>query len=237
MKNLCLNLTSLISKRRIVLVFAVVFLIGGWDFALPFQASSNVQAQTNKRNVFETKRSITPSRPRPKADEETTQALRQGMGKGFMTGFSDGNLYLYLGFFVILFTVIVGLVYYDANYRQHHSNLENPWIVFRELCKAHQLTWTEAKFLKKLAVELDLDDPLPLFIEPRYFVGALENKALESSKPTIQYLLKKFFGIKPGQETSFQTQIIDDHSVGMNTVMMDETVVRKPTSIIKPNMT
>lgn len=211
------------------MIFAVVFLFGEGDLAPPFQTVLPVQAQTNKRNVFETRRSTTPNRSRSRTDDETNETLRQALGKGFGKHLSSGSLLLYLGFFAVLFALIFSLVYYDSNYRRYHSSLENPWIVFRELCKAHQLTRAEARFLKKISEDFKLDDPLPLFIEPRYFIGALENKTLESSKPMIQYLMKKFFEIEPGQEAAFQTQIVNERPIiGLDTVLMDETVVQKP---------
>lgn len=167
---------------------------------------SKTFAQTQKRNVFEVDRTA-PKRPRPKADDNTTQTLKQMMGRDFNSKMYGGNLYFFIVFFMLLFAAVVGLVYYDTNYRQNRSNLENPWLVFQELCKAHQLTRTERKFLKQLAQILQLDDPLPLFIEPKYLVGALENKNCAADRSSIEYFLRKLFDINPGEEKVFQTQI------------------------------
>ena len=58
------------------------------------------------------------------------------------------------------------------------------------------MTRSERRFLRVLADELDLDDPLPLFIEPSYFTTSLENEHLTAHRKTILYMLKKLYDIR-----------------------------------------
>ena len=98
---------------------------------------------------------------------------------------------------LLLCLLISGLIYYDAVYLKQQKNLENPWVVFKELCKAHQLRRREKLFLQRAADGLGLDDPLPLFIEPKFLMSLLENNDFKEDRMEVMKLLHMFFGIEP----------------------------------------
>ncbi len=132
----------------------------------------------------------------PKADPETAQTLKERFSREFDPSEKSTGLPYYLTAFVILGLLVAGLVYGDRKYRQFQKDgYENPAMLFRELCAAHQLTKLERGLLKDIAQELDLEDALPLFIDPKFFFSALEEPRFAESRKAIKYLLGKFFDI------------------------------------------
>ncbi len=158
-----------------------------------------------------------------KADQTSTQTLKE-LSKGFTS--SDRNLSHYAVVFVIIAILIAGLVYLDWLYHQRRKGgFDNPQLLLRELCAAHQLTKLEQSLLNDIAVEYDLDDALPLFVEPQHFARALKEKRYAGQRKSILYLLEKFFDIRsetdarlgaappePAKtETTFDTTLILPH--------------------------
>ena len=181
-------------------IFGLIVL--GAALFLSALGSSCAFAQNN-RNIFDTKRtSSPPSRPRPKADEATKERLNQAFQEEFTTGMGDLRSYLYYAVFLIFLGALTGvLVYYDMNRRRAEmEGFDNPKRLFRELCAVHRLTAAERKFLRDFAEDADLEDPLPLFIEPRYFYDALDRPEHTASRQMIRYLLVKLFDIKLAKE-------------------------------------
>lgn len=156
---------------------------------------AGVDAQEG-RNVFKQSRSPSSSAQKSKADELTREKLKQSLVKEFGSP-ASGNVYYYIVFFAILLVLVLILVRFNALdefFKQSVSN--SPWYLYRELCTAHQLTRAEKRFLREMAEELDLDDPLPLFIEPEYFKKAYEMEFFAPSHSTLRYLAKKLLGLK-----------------------------------------
>ncbi len=155
------------------------------------------------RNIFQSTPSNSPP-PQPKADAETRQRLTQSFRQEFS---NDGNTYVYaVVLLLFLVALIGGLVYFDYWQRQKSkSDLDDPKMLFRELCAAHRLTAAEKKFLRDFAEDMNLEDPLPLFIEPNYYVHALRDPLFERSGQIIAYLLNKFFDVTltPEMPSSF----------------------------------
>ena len=121
--------------------------------------------------------------------------LREGMGNAFRTG-ANGT-WIFVIFFLFLIVLTVGLIYFDIYIRQRNkAGIDNPHYLFTELVRAHDLNRVEKHFLSDFADESDLEDPLPLFIEPEYFLAALDDDRFRESHRMIAYLLKKLFNIE-----------------------------------------
>lgn len=176
----------------------IVGLVWGCAFLFPLPSDREaLYAQNDRRNLWDTKRNSAPHAPRPKADEEITRTLRDAMGRDFGPNSLRTNFYFVI-FFFFLAVVVGSLVYYDIHYRQRfRSSFEDPGLLFHELCEAHELTRSEKRFLKNFADRLDLDDPLPLFVEPEHFSSALKNKHFDADRSTIAYFLEKLFDLEP----------------------------------------
>ncbi len=158
----------------------------------------------------------------PKADQNATQALRD-VSRSFQASTENraGATY-YVVALALLGILIAGLVYLDARYRRFQKEgYDNPEMLFRELCTAHQLTKLERGLLKDIASELSLENALPLFADPKYFLHALTESYFAESRKTIKYLLGKFFDIHSEKDPRFKLQA--DESLGAadwNTTMI-----------------
>ncbi len=163
--------------------------------------------QGGGRNIFE-KSTSSESSP-PNADEAIRQRFSE-ISENFGSNFS---VVYYIAFFVFLAAVVGILVYYDLMVRRKNGpDYDNPRVLFRELCATHRFTAAEKRFLKNLAEDLDLEDPLPLFIEPSYFVQALEDARFDASGQMLRYLLGKLFDIKVAAATQKHVPSTDQHS-------------------------
>ena len=115
----------------------------------------------------------------------------------------SGSSWIFLFFFVFLVALAIGLVYFDLHLRRRSKvGIDNPHYLLTELIRAHELTRVEKQFLTDFADESNLTDPLPLFIEPKYFLSALDDDRFQESHRMIEYLLKKLFDIEHGGFTS-----------------------------------
>ncbi len=150
---------------------------------------------------------------KPKADELTAQTLSQS----FQREFQSGSRYSYLQYalFFLFLAVLIGvLLFFDfQGKKRNKSDYDDPNRLFRELSSAHRLTAAERKFLYNFAEDLDLEGPLPLFIEPNYFYHALGDTRFERSEQMLRYFLLKLFDIKQKQDmgTHFSS-LVDQHS-------------------------
>ncbi len=119
---------------------------------------------------------------------------------------SEGEGYgFFLGFFLFLLILGTALYWIDWFYRRRHlQGTDNPHYLFSELVRAHRLNRTEQRFLRNLAVDMDLPDPLPFFIEPKYFLAILDDDRYTHSRSMAESLLKTLFGIerKDGRTSS-----------------------------------
>ncbi|MDR1485225.1 MAG: hypothetical protein LBT09_10435 [Planctomycetaceae bacterium] len=70
---------------------------------------------------------------------------------------------------------------------------DSPAALFVELCAAHQLTRMERNLLERVAESADMNDPLPVFMEPKYLQEAIDNRKFKDLQQMIEYLLTKLF--------------------------------------------
>lgn len=186
--------------------------------------------QGDGRNIFETKRSSAPSTPRPKTDEAITNTLREAFQQDFGPN-SVQTYFVFLGFFLILGGVVIVLVRYDVKHRRRfRSAYEDPDFLFRELCAVHGLTKAERRFLRNLADDLELDDPLPLFIEPKHFLRATDAEKYQTHKSMLHYFLEKLFDFESEESDS---SIVSGTHPGGATVM-DPPSISGHTTVYRP---
>ena len=109
---------------------------------------------------------------------------------------SRQGAWLFLTFFGFLLILAVGLVFADLFLRRRSkTGIDNPRYLFTELARAHELTRIERQFLTDFADESNLEDPLPLFVEPKYFLSALDDDRFRTSHGMIESMLRKLFNI------------------------------------------
>jgi hypothetical protein len=160
----------------------------------------------------------------PKADQLTSQSLKESFGQGFNPSARGRGMTYYLVILSILGLLTAALIYLDKRYRQFQKDgYDNPEMLFRELCVAQQLTKVERALLKDIALELDLENSLPLFVDPQLFVRALTEPRFIEQRKTIKYLLGKFFDIHSEMSPRFLalSEEGQNHSESSETVPSD----------------
>jgi hypothetical protein len=55
---------------------------------------------------------------------------------------------------------------------EYLKSYDSPPELFRELCRAHGLSWSTRRLLKRLAAEWQMSSPARLFVEPDRFNAA-----------------------------------------------------------------
>ncbi len=186
-------------NRRVLLVFGLFL------FLLPPMLSvisEPLRAQTSPSKV----------------DRQNSEFWKETSRQFTTRSDSQGTLFFF-GFFVFLLALTGGLIYFDYYYRKRsQAIIDNPAYLFAELVRAHELTRAEKRFLTDFANGFDLEDPLPLFIEPKYFLAALDDNRYAETHKTIEYLLKKLFDISRTEEPSFDASRIRTFS-GATTII------------------
>lgn len=193
-------------------------------FLVPCGTRENGRGSAAAQGTTRTARDSKPTGP--KADEESARALNEGLARGFNPSSKISTLPYFIVTFLVLGVLVAVLVYADRKYRQYQKEgYENPNLLFRELCGAHQLTKLERSLLRDIARELDLEDALPLFIDPKYFFQALEEPEFADSRRAIKYLLGKLFDLRPDTDPRLSDSA--PHS-GSETVSDSTLIYPKP---------
>lgn len=148
-------------------------------------------------NIFDSKNNPSSISSQRKADEAARQRLQEAMSDEFSPTLGDPQTYLmFFGFFILIVLLVVVVYSFNLRYRETlRPDYNDPNALFRELCSAHQLTMRERWFLKKFADDAELENPLPLFIEPQHFLGALQETDFDAHQEKIRYFLAKLFDI------------------------------------------
>lgn len=80
---------------------------------------------------------------------------------------NNGMQAIVLGLGLVLSVILTALlcgVYFFTRYRQGIS-IDDPHAIFRDLCRAHDLTSVERRLMKRLAAGLELSSPSALFVD------------------------------------------------------------------------
>ncbi len=126
------------------------------------------------------------------APDNVFQSFSNKFGKG-----SDraSNSTIIVAVVVVVASVVLSFWLYDRYSRSRSTKGGYTSIrgLFRDLCKAHELSRPQQVLLRKIAKELNLDDPLPLFIEPRYLLRALSDHLVPDSSDAIRTIVETIF--------------------------------------------
>ena len=112
--------------------------------------------------------------------------------------FREGGTTLDPAHLLILLAVVIAisiLLWFLSRVFQRESNesLQNPRRLFRELCRAHQLTYSESWLLWRLAQAKHLTQPALVFIDQRHLDGALLPSDWQDAKPRLAELRERLF--------------------------------------------
>ncbi|MDR1479677.1 MAG: hypothetical protein LBJ00_12150 [Planctomycetaceae bacterium] len=104
-----------------------------------------------------------------------------------------GYLAAVIGFIAL---IVLGVLFERYLVYRMKVTADSPAALFVELCSAHQLTRMERNLVERVAEAADINDPLPIFVEPQYLLDAIENVNFRNYRQMIEYLLTKLFESK-----------------------------------------
>ena len=107
---------------------------------------------------------------------------------------SDGTsqLLVLVGMAAIL--VVVMLIWFRATRRPHRHFITNSaGRLFRELCRAHGLSYSTRRLLKQLSAARGLPSPALLFVEPKHFDPSTLPATLQPAARDLQHLRAQLF--------------------------------------------
>ena len=152
---------------------------------------------------------------------QTSDEILRKSSQEFSSRSGSAGILIFIIFFAFLAVLAIGLIVFDIFIRRRNKvGYDNPRYLFSELVRAHELTRVEKQFLLDFADESGMEDSLPLFVEPRYFLAALDDDRFQESHKMIEYLLKKLFDIDPESFVPLKKQA--------------EKTLRGETTIIRP---
>ncbi|MDR2762281.1 MAG: hypothetical protein LBB88_06720 [Planctomycetaceae bacterium] len=141
--------------------------------------------------------------------------------------------------FIALIAVAVIFERYLA-YRMK-TTADSPSALFIELCAGHQLTRMERNLIEQVAKNADINDPLPIFIEPKYLINAINKQVFQNSQQAIEYLLAKLFESKSESSIIKRSSILlqsesnNDLSSGIRSGITDTTIAYEKSHIKSNN--
>ena len=77
---------------------------------------------------------------------------------------------------------------------QNRASYYSPGALFRELCRAHRLSWATRRLLRQLARSQRLSQPARLFVEPERFDPTRLHPMLASRRDQVEDLHNQLFG-------------------------------------------
>jgi hypothetical protein len=94
-----------------------------------------------------------------------------------------------VGIFIVLAVVARVLGRHDK-----HRLFNNPRVLFKALCRAHELDRAARRLLMRIARAQELNPPARLFLEPKLFELQRLGPAFQSRQAEIESLASKIFG-------------------------------------------
>ena len=163
------------------------------------KSAKSEQSTNEKFDLFRpTFKSGDADKTKPLQDSERLRRLSDGLQRGFDPEKKDSNraFYIFGVFLAGTGAVVVGLVYWQVwRRRQTEWELNDPMAIVKELNYVHQLSDSERRLMQEISNLHGLPTPLNLFVEPQYFLEALESDSYVSARSTIRRLLSKLFGM------------------------------------------
>jgi hypothetical protein len=204
------------AQYLIALVFATTVL--AWQ---PIQTGV-VQAQ--RVNIFDMKKDkdAPPKQKRRGVDSERVRKMTQSFQKELNPDQeSIARTFIFYGvLFVSLAIIISGIIYWKMRWQKLKAReTDDPMVLVQELIDAHRLSTDEKKVMQTVTAEESLPTSLPLFVEPKFLLTAIDKSTFRESRPVLRSLLTKLFDIEiesdgnttimaPG-ESSIMTAIVE----------------------------
>jgi len=88
---------------------------------------------------------------------------------------------------------VIWLAYQLFVQRKRNQSPDSAWGLYKKLCQVHNLSLKERFAIRKVCHWNELDDPLPLFVEPNYLKQVLADDTKPHFHGIIQELLDKLF--------------------------------------------
>ncbi len=116
----------------------------------------------------------------------------------FQGASNRGPLARFVGF-ALLAAVFAGCgvyVYYSRYVwgRMAKDSYDDPRALFRELCRVHDLDRDEQKFIRRFALDMEIEDTLLVFIDPLFFDMAIHDRLFSDDIPLLRRLRTRIFG-------------------------------------------
>lgn len=106
---------------------------------------------------------------------------------------SSQYLLLFLGVASLVAVLLAGLYYWERRRTQKAVKKDTEYLLFRELCRIHQLGPADISFLERLAEEKELPHRSDVFVEPSLLDCDINRPAEEVSRSLR--LRKRLFGL------------------------------------------
>ena len=107
--------------------------------------------------------------------------------------FDATHWWILLGVFV-LFSGFAVAIYRSSRRGTSEFDADSHAKLFRELCRAHRLSYRSRRRLRRLASARGIAEPARLFIEPKHFEAAHLPETLQSAEREIRRLRDRLFG-------------------------------------------
>lgn len=78
--------------------------------------------------------------------------------------------------------------------RRELKQIDNPVLLYQELCRAHRLSWRQRSLLRQVAQQRQIANQLELFVEPSHLVSVANSTPNPKKKTRLQQLQTKLFG-------------------------------------------
>ncbi|MDR0327567.1 MAG: hypothetical protein LBI05_04650 [Planctomycetaceae bacterium] len=188
-------------------LFVSVFAVA----VLCLTVAETVSAQDREKiNVFDRKKSNTPSREAPPRrvvldgqQHPVIVGIQNAADPEKRTAGQNRPLY-YVLVFVVVPVLIAGIFYWRLlRQKRIERELNDPMFLFNELIFVHQLSVQEKSLIQKISDRNALTTPLQLFVEPSFLLEAWKDDSFVSSQPLVRRLLSKLFDMNTeGGESS-----------------------------------
>ena len=93
---------------------------------------------------------------------------------------------------VLIFVIWLAYQFYVQ--RKQNSSPDTAWGLYKKLCQVHNLSLKERYVIRTVCRWNELDDPLPLFVEPNFFKQVLADATMQRYHPVVHSILDKLFG-------------------------------------------
>jgi hypothetical protein len=96
---------------------------------------------------------------------------------------------------IVLFLLGVTIAWWISNRRRRNetTELNDPRLLLRDLCRLHRLTWSQCRLLRQVTATRKLESELQLFVEPRLLRDVSAYPALHNLQPRLTQLAEKLF--------------------------------------------